>query len=228
MIRFVRASVLCSFGSGGSSMVSPGRSTPARTANLRAIGTRPPNAEGLRLVGLCVPRGLPDLVRHPLAELAVRQPRLAFLHKRDASSAVRLAVAIENGEVHQRVVEDVSDDRGERLSAVDMGKAPVTGKAGRREPDDAADSRENPSHGGFSSLGSGRRPNTSEEMICQKRIQASGVAPLCRAQRHTHVSDIQPSGPRQGRFFLRRVSNHLGNKWQWPELPFVRKRIRTQ
>ena len=61
---------------------------------------------------------MPDLVRHPLAELAVRQPRLAFLHKRDASSAVRLAVAIENGEVHQRVVEDVSDDRGPTMSVI--------------------------------------------------------------------------------------------------------------
>ena len=68
---------------------------------------------------------------------------LTFLHKRDAGSAVGLAVAIENRQVHQRVVENVSDDRGERLSAVDMRKAPVTGKSGRREQDDAVDSREN-------------------------------------------------------------------------------------
>jgi hypothetical protein len=72
---------------------------------------------------------------------------LAFLHKRDAGSAVRLSVAIENGQVHQRVVENVSDDRGERLSAVDVRKVPVAGKAGRREQNDAADSRKNLSHG---------------------------------------------------------------------------------
>jgi hypothetical protein len=40
---------------------------------------------------------------------------------------VRLAVAIESGQVHQRVVENVSDDGGERRSAVDMRKAPVAG-----------------------------------------------------------------------------------------------------
>jgi len=55
---------------------------------------------------------------------------LAFLHKRDASAAVRHAVAIENGQVHQRVVENVSDDRASWLSAVDVRKATV---AGRRE-----------------------------------------------------------------------------------------------
>jgi len=77
---------------------------------------------------------------------------LPFLHKRDAGSTVRLAVAIENGQGHQHVVENVSDDRGERLSAVDMRKAPVTGKAGRREPDDAAGSRENFSHGSILSV----------------------------------------------------------------------------
>jgi hypothetical protein len=92
-------------------------------------------------------RGLPDLVGHPLAEIAVSRLGFALLHKRDAGPAVRHAAAIENGEVHQRVVENVRDDRGERLSAVDMGKAPFTCKAGRREQDDAADSRENLSHG---------------------------------------------------------------------------------
>jgi hypothetical protein len=45
---------------------------------------------------------------------------------------VRHAVAIENGQVHQRVVENMGDDRGERLSAVDMRKAPVAGQAGTR------------------------------------------------------------------------------------------------
>jgi len=40
-------------------------------------------------------RGLPDLVRHPGAEIAVLRLGLAFLHKRDAGSAVRLSVAIE-------------------------------------------------------------------------------------------------------------------------------------
>jgi hypothetical protein len=43
--------------------------------------------------------------------------------------------------VHQRFAENVSDDRGERLLAFDMRKAPVAGKAGRREPHYAADSR---------------------------------------------------------------------------------------
>jgi hypothetical protein len=99
----------------------------------------------LNVVG-CL-RGLPDLVGHPGAEIAVFGLGLAFLHKRDAGSAVRLSVAIENGQVHQRVVENVSDDRGERLSAVNMRKATVTGKARRREQYYAADSRENLSHG---------------------------------------------------------------------------------
>jgi hypothetical protein len=43
---------------------------------------------------------------------------------------VRLSVAIENDQGLQRVVENVSDDRGERHSAVDMREAPVTCKAG--------------------------------------------------------------------------------------------------
>ena len=72
-------------------------------------------------------RRLPDLVRHPLAEIAVFGLVLARLHKPDAGSAVGNAVAIENGQVHQLVVENMRDDRGERLSAVDMRKAPVTG-----------------------------------------------------------------------------------------------------
>jgi len=73
---------------------------------------------------------------------------LAFLHKRDAGSAVRLSVAIENGQVHQPFVENVSHDRRERLSAVDMRKAPVTGKAGtdkklsKEEPQPARDLEE--------------------------------------------------------------------------------------
>ena len=66
---------------------------------------------------------------------------LAFLHKRDACSAVRHAVAIENGQVHQRVVENMRHDSGERLSAVNVRKAIVAGKARRREPDHAAYSR---------------------------------------------------------------------------------------
>jgi hypothetical protein len=74
-------------------------------------------------------RRLPDLVRHPGAEIAVFGLGLAFLHKRDAGSAMRNAVAIENGQVHQRVVENMSDDRGERLSAVNVRKAVVAGKA---------------------------------------------------------------------------------------------------
>jgi hypothetical protein len=43
-------------------------------------------------------------------------------------------------------------DRGERLPAVGMRKASVTGKAGEREQDDVTDSQENLSDGGFSSL----------------------------------------------------------------------------
>ena len=82
-------------------------------------------------------------VRHPLTEIAVFGLVLARLHKSDASSAVGNAVAIENGQIHQRVVENMGDDRGERLSAVNVRKAVVAGKARRREPDDAADSREN-------------------------------------------------------------------------------------
>jgi hypothetical protein len=53
---------------------------------------------------------------------------LACLHKRNARSAERRAVAIENREVHQGVVEHMRHDRGERLSAVDMRKAPLAGK----------------------------------------------------------------------------------------------------
>ena len=41
-------------------------------------------------------RGLPDLVGHPLAEIAVFGLVLARLDKRDAGSAVGNAVAIEN------------------------------------------------------------------------------------------------------------------------------------
>jgi hypothetical protein len=84
-------------------------------------------------------RGLPDLVGHPGAEIAVFGLGVVRLHKRDAGSALRHAVAIENGQVHQPVVENMSDDRGERLSAVDMRAAPLTGKAGRREPDEAGE-----------------------------------------------------------------------------------------
>ena len=72
---------------------------------------------------------------------------LSFLHRRDAGSTVRLAVAIENGQVHEPVVENVSHDHSERLSAVDMRKGSVAGKPGWREQDDAADSRENFGHG---------------------------------------------------------------------------------
>jgi hypothetical protein len=68
---------------------------------------------------------------------------LAFLHKRDAGSAVRHAVAIENGKVHQRFVENAATI----AASVDMRKAPVTVKAKRREQDEAADSRKNLSHG---------------------------------------------------------------------------------
>jgi hypothetical protein len=44
---------------------------------------------------------------------------------------VRHAVAIENGQVHQRVVDNVGDERGERLSSVDVAKrtSPVRRKA---------------------------------------------------------------------------------------------------
>ena len=74
-------------------------------------------------------RGLPDLVGHPFAEIAVIGLGLARLHKRDAGSAERRSVAIENREVHQAVVENMRHDRGERLSAVNVGKAIVAGKA---------------------------------------------------------------------------------------------------
>jgi hypothetical protein len=64
---------------------------------------------------------------------------LAFLHKLDAGSAMRNAVAIENGQVHEIIAKDMGDDRGERLSAVNVRKAVVASKARRREPHNAAD-----------------------------------------------------------------------------------------
>jgi hypothetical protein len=70
---------------------------------------------------------LPDLVRHPLTVIAVLGLGLGSLHKRDAGSAVRNAVAVENSQVHEIIAEDMGDDRGERLSAVDVRKEPVTG-----------------------------------------------------------------------------------------------------
>jgi hypothetical protein len=79
------------------------------------------------------------------------------------------AVAIESGNAHQRVVK--SDERGERLSAVNVRKAVVAGKARRRKPH-AANSRKNLSHGSipfdvsFGCFGGTAPP----EMICQ-RIQ---------------------------------------------------------
>jgi hypothetical protein len=100
-------------------------------------------------------RGLPDLVGHPGAEIAVFGLGLAFLHKRDGGPAVRRAVAIENGQVHQRIVENVRDDRGERLPAGDMCKAAIASKSRRLEPDNAADSREDLSHGASSFEGLG-------------------------------------------------------------------------
>jgi hypothetical protein len=41
---------------------------------------------------------------------------------------VRNAVAIENRQVDQRIVKNMGDDRGERLSAVNVRKAIVAGK----------------------------------------------------------------------------------------------------
>ena len=49
-------------------------------------------------------RRLPDLVRHPLTEIAVFGLGLARVDKRDAGSAVGNAVAIENRQVDQRIV----------------------------------------------------------------------------------------------------------------------------
>ena len=71
---------------------------------------------------------LPNLVRHPLTEVAVIRLVRARLHKRDAGPAVRNAVAIENRQVHKPVAKDVSDERRERLSAVNVGKEPIAGK----------------------------------------------------------------------------------------------------
>ena len=50
-------------------------------------------------------RRLPDLVGHPGAEMAVFGLGLVSLHERDAGTAVGHADAIENGQVHERVVE---------------------------------------------------------------------------------------------------------------------------
>jgi hypothetical protein len=84
----------------------------------------------LGLVTVSLLRGLPDLGGHPGAEIAVLGLWLVSMHKRDAGSAERRAVAIENGEVHQRVVEHMRHDRGERLSAVNVGKAIAAAKSG--------------------------------------------------------------------------------------------------
>jgi hypothetical protein len=61
-------------------------------------------------------------------EITVFGLLLASLHKRDAGSAVGNAVAIENSQVHEPVAKDVSHDRRERLSAVDMSKEPIAGE----------------------------------------------------------------------------------------------------
>ena len=71
---------------------------------------------------------LPDLVRHPLTEIAVLGLLLAPLHERDAGPAMGNAVAIENSQVHEAVAKDMSDDRGERLPAVNVGKESIAGK----------------------------------------------------------------------------------------------------
>jgi hypothetical protein len=54
---------------------------------------------------------------------------LAFLHNGDAGSAVRDSVAVENSQVHQIIAKDMSDDRGERLSAVNVRKEPIAVQA---------------------------------------------------------------------------------------------------
>jgi hypothetical protein len=72
------------------------------------------------------------LIRPPAGSL------LARLHDLDAGSAVENAIAIENSQVHQLIAKNVGDDSGERLSAVNVRKAIVAGKAGRRKPHNAA------------------------------------------------------------------------------------------
>jgi len=57
------------------------------------------------LLWSCSGLSLPDLVGHPLAEIAVFGLGLFRLHKRDVGSAERRSVAIEYGEVHQALVE---------------------------------------------------------------------------------------------------------------------------
>jgi hypothetical protein len=88
-------------------------------------------------------RGLLDLVGHPLAEIAVFRLGLAVLHKWDAGSAVRNAVAVKNSQVHEIIAKEMGDDRSERLSAVNVSKEPIAVLARRREPHNAADSRKN-------------------------------------------------------------------------------------
>jgi hypothetical protein len=49
----------------------------------------------------------PDLVRHPLTEIAVFGIVLTFLQKRDAGSAVRNAVAVANSQVREIIAKDM-------------------------------------------------------------------------------------------------------------------------
>ena len=137
-------------------------------------------------------RGLLDLVGHPLAEIAVFGLGLVFLHKRDARPAVRNAVAVENSQVHEIIAKDMGDDRGERLSAVKVRKAVVAGKAGRREPDDAADSRKNFGHG-EKSLGM-LRPRAVQEMICaMSTAWERGVASAVHSVPDACITDVGDS-----------------------------------
>jgi len=99
------------------------------------------------------------------------------LHKLDAGSAVRHAVAIENGPVHQLIAKDVGDDRGERLSAVDVRKAIVAGKARRREPDDAAHSRNDFGQRFLVVLFRNAEQTPPEEMICVGQVCGPSVSP---------------------------------------------------
>ena len=62
------------------------------------------------------PWPLPDLVRHPGAEIAVFGLGFVRLHKLDAGSAARDAVAIENHQVPHRVAPNMNNHRGERLA----------------------------------------------------------------------------------------------------------------
>ena len=54
----------------------------------------------LGLAGVSVLRGLPDLIGHPLSEIAVLRPRVVSLDKLNARHAECFSVVVGNRQVH--------------------------------------------------------------------------------------------------------------------------------